>query len=197
MICHLLYLIFSRLGAWLVLLGRCSAAKDVELLVCRHEVAVLRRTRPPPRLDWAERAVLAALIRLPPETLWAHRLITPGTVPRPGFTVWLPESGPTRTEQAAHRSAPCLWRCSGAWRSTTPAGGYQPIQGERRKPGYRVGASSIPPGAQGRCRYALAPKRQSDSTWLALLRAQASGMLAVDYVQWTARSRCAGCTAFS
>jgi hypothetical protein len=79
---RLLYLIFIRVGGWLVLLGRSTASKDAELLVLRHEVAVLRRTHPRSRLDWADRAVLAGLIRLLPGKLRAHRLVTPDTVLR-------------------------------------------------------------------------------------------------------------------
>jgi hypothetical protein len=54
---RLLYLILLRLAGWLILLGRSSASKDAEILILRHEVAVLRRTQPRPRMDWADRAV--------------------------------------------------------------------------------------------------------------------------------------------
>ena len=79
---RLLYLIFSQLLSWLTLLPRASSSKDIELLVLRHEVAVLRRTNPRPRVDWADRALFAALIQRLPAPSRGHRLVTPATVLR-------------------------------------------------------------------------------------------------------------------
>jgi hypothetical protein len=74
---RLLYLIFVRLVGLLVLLGGSAASKDVELLVLRHEVTVLRRSNPKPRLDWADRTVFATQVRLLPKscerTAWSLR----------------------------------------------------------------------------------------------------------------------------
>jgi hypothetical protein len=102
-------MILVRLCGWLVLLGRSPASKDLELLVLPHEVAVLRRTKPKPRLDWADRAILAALTCLLPRTVRMHRLVTPGTVlvaPPPGQKeVDLPEPGrPPTCQRGDHRA---------------------------------------------------------------------------------------------
>ncbi len=79
---RLLYLVFVRVCGWLILLSRSSASKDAELLVLRHEVAALRRAHPRPRLDWADRAVLAALRKPLSARVREYRLVTPGTVLR-------------------------------------------------------------------------------------------------------------------
>ncbi len=79
---RLIYLVFCRIAEWLALLAGTGATKDVEILVLRHENAILRRQNPTPRLDWTDRAVLAALVRLLPRALKAHRLVTPATVLR-------------------------------------------------------------------------------------------------------------------
>ena len=78
----MLYLIFVRLTGWMALLARSAASQDTELLVLRHEVAVLRRQNPKPKMDWADRMVLAALARLLPGQLRMSRLVTPDTLLR-------------------------------------------------------------------------------------------------------------------
>ena len=55
----LVYLMLVRVLSWLALLARSDAAKDVEILMLRHEVAVLRRTNPRPALTWPDRAMLS------------------------------------------------------------------------------------------------------------------------------------------
>ena len=79
---RLLYLIVLQVFGWIALLARSEASKDVEILVLRHQLAVLRRQVSAPRPTWADRAILSALARLLPRTRRHGLFVTPRTVLR-------------------------------------------------------------------------------------------------------------------
>jgi hypothetical protein len=79
---RLIYLMLLRVLGWLALLTRSDTSKDIEILVLRHELAVLRRQSPPPTLTRADRAILSGLSRLLPRCLLLHRIVTPRTLLR-------------------------------------------------------------------------------------------------------------------
>ena len=119
---RLAYLMLARMLSWLALLARAAAAKDVEILVLRHEIAVLRRHNQRPRLSWADRALPSALSRLLPTSVRRLRLVSPRTLLR-WHASWSPAGGPIRDDnRAGHPSRnPCGHWCCG-WPARTQGG---------------------------------------------------------------------------
>src|SRR6476646_6054704 len=73
---------FAKLLTWMVLHARSDIANEIEILVLRHQLAVLQRRTPRPRLNWGDRAVIAAFARLLPPRRRRGFLIAPATILR-------------------------------------------------------------------------------------------------------------------
>jgi putative transposase len=173
----LVYRLFVQVLSWIALFARSSASKDAEILALRHELAVLRRNNPRPRLSWPERAVLAALARILPKALRVHRIVTPATLLRWHRRLiaarWRQPTPPGRPPIADELVALIvrLARENRTW-------GVVRIQGELRRLGHRVADSTIRKilHANG-----IPPSTHRDDTWRTFLRAQANGVLAIDF----------------
>jgi transposase len=173
------YLALRRLAELVVLCWRSADAKEVEILVLRHQLAVLHRQHPRPRLQPHDRALLAALSRLLPRLRWSIFVVTPETLLRWHRRMvrrrWtypaLPRGRPPLPDQVQT----LIVRLA----TENPRWGYQRIRGELHL-GCRVSASSI---ARILRANGLQPApRPPSTTWRSFLRPQAAGILAGDFL---------------
>jgi len=173
------YLTLCRSIQLLVLLARGDAAKDLEILVLRHQLAVLCRQTKQPRLDPADRAVLAAISRALPRARWSCFFVKPETLlgwhRRLVAGAWTyPHRGTGRPplDQELQQLIVRLARENPRW-------GYQRIQGELLRLGMRVSATAIRTTLR---RHRLDPTpRPTTTTWRAFVRQQAAGIVACDF----------------
>jgi transposase InsO family protein len=168
-----------RVLSWLALLARSDTAKDAEILTLRHEVAVLRRTNPCPKMSWLDRAVLSALSRLLPAPLRRIRLVSPRTLLRWHQQLvarrWTyPHRRPGRPPTAPPSRALVLRMAR-----ENPHWGYRRIEGELVGLGHPVAASTVWKILKDA---GLDPApRRAGPTWRQFLAAQAHAILAIDF----------------
>ena len=104
MVWSLVYLALRRLLELMVLCWRSTDANEVEILVLRHQLAILRRQHPRPRLQPNDRALLAALSRLLPRRRWSSFVVTPRRC-LDGTAAGCAGAGPIRRRgEGGHRS---------------------------------------------------------------------------------------------
>ena len=140
---RLIYMSFTRVLSWMVLLVRSDTTKEIEILVLRHQLAVLQRGAARPRMSWADRALVAALAQLLPKRRRLGLLVTPATILR-----WHRRLVSRRwTTQPAPRGRPAIpagLRALAVRLATeNPTWGYRRIHGELAGLGYQIGASTI------------------------------------------------------
>jgi putative transposase len=174
----LLYLVLGRVFQFLVLVSRGDRAKEIEILVLRHQVAVLRRQVHRPDLGDGDRVLLAALSRHLPRASWQVFFVTPATLLRWHRDLvarrWTyPRKPPGRpaTRKDIRDAVLRLARENPGW-------GYQRISGELAGAGIRVPPSTVRDILK-RAGLDPAPRRDGAS-WGQFLKAQAEGILACD-----------------
>jgi putative transposase len=156
-----------------------AVAKDAEILVLRHQLAVLRRQAARPRFTWSDRALASALARLVPRERWASFLVTPGTILRWHRALvrrrWTYSHRNHGRPALAEETVELIVRLA----QENPRWGYLRIVGELKKLGIVVSKTSV---ASVLRRHHLPPApRRSGPTWSQFLRAQAKGILATDF----------------
>ena len=179
MLPRLAYLTLCRSMQLLALLARRDAAKELEILVLRHQLAVLHRQTPHPRLEPADRALLAAISRVLPRARWSCFIVTPQTLlrwhRRMVARAWTyPHRGPGRPPLAedVQQLIVRLARENPRW-------GYQRIKGELLRLNVQVSATAIRTTLR---RHGLDPApRRAITTWRSFLRDQAAGIVACDF----------------
>ena len=176
---RLAYLMLARVLSWLTLLARSDAAKDIEILLLRHEVAVLRRHPPRSRLSWIDRALLSALSRLLPVDLRRLRLVSPRTLLRWHAQLVARRWTYPRRHPGRPPVAPPLRTLVLRMARENPRWGYRRIQGELVGLGHQVAASTVWTILKAA---GLDPApRRTGPTWRQFLTAQAHAILAVDF----------------